>query len=382
MTKKSPALFWLTLVSLLLAVGTHIYLINHHYNLKYGSEIGEALCNINDYMNCDATSASSFSEFLGIPMALLGALLNFFLLGLLCSYQWPVASEKFRNSLPSSIKLTALLIFSASLVMGFLSITVVKSLCPACLATYALSFITLVGCWAYLKGSLSLSAFEFKLIPGLLLATLTFGFFFNKVQVSKYGGQDLNDMNHLSFLDWKEQSPVTINPVSPLEYNKKAGAKMHIVEFADFLCGHCKTAFPKIHSFVKAHPDAHLSFQAFPLDGCLSDETPQCYLARLAYCGGQQGRGWETQKWIFDHQRELLRPQLIDEKLTDLGIYAGVDTEAMKTCAEAEETRNVIKEQMEVGKNIGVKGTPSVYVNGKKVPMVSIPVLKKIHGSL
>jgi protein-disulfide isomerase/uncharacterized membrane protein len=344
---------------------------------------------MSDFMNCNTTTASKFSEFFGIPMAILGALLNFLLLLGLAAHKWPLANEKTREQLPTTLKLMSLFVFLTSVVMGGISLMLLKSLCPFCMASYGLSLITLISIWGYLpKGSgFSFGIFELKAIPALLLTTLVVGFFVHKVSLSKFGGKELQEFTTLQFQSWRDQIPKEINTVDPIVMNASQQAKMKIVEFADFLCGHCANAFPKLHTFVKAHPDVQFSFQAFPLDGACNPEISRsvgapCQLAKVSHCAEKQGKGWETQKWIFENQRDLYTTEKIDEQLPGFVSRQGINEDQLKACVDSEETHKTITEQAALGKDVGVKGTPTVFVNGKKVPGVSLPVLELIYNEV
>ena len=128
-------------------------------------------------------------------MALLGALLNLIVLCGLFAYRWPLVGEKIRRGLPSSLKITGFLILSTSLFMAFISLFVLKSLCPFCSVTYVLSFISFISLiFLFPKEErFTLGLPELKLIPSFLIATLIFGFFFHKVSLGKYGGKQLQE---------------------------------------------------------------------------------------------------------------------------------------------------------------------------------------------
>lgn len=379
-------LFWLGLLSLIASVCVHIYLANHHYNFKYAQDVGSNLCNMSDFMNCNTTTASSYSEFFGIPMAILGAVLNFLLLFGLAAFRWHLVAEKTRINLPTTLKLTSFFIFLTSLFMGIISLTVLKSLCPFCLASYILSFVTFISVWGSLpkENKLTLGVFEFKVLPGILLTTLIVGFLFHTVTLSKFAGKDFQEFTKLQFESWKSQPVKEINTIEPLVMNASEQPKMNIVEFADFLCIHCKNAFPKIHTFVKSHPDVQFSFQAFPLDGACNPEIgysegTRCLLARLSHCAGKQNKGWEAQDWIFENQASLTNSEKVKEETQTLVNLLNINNDDLQACLDSEEAHKAIKEQAKLGKEIGVKGTPAIYVNGKKTHGVSLPVLELIY---
>ncbi|MCJ8275951.1 MAG: hypothetical protein HRT44_06370, partial [Bdellovibrionales bacterium] len=143
-------LFWLGLLSVLASVFVHIYLTNHHYSFKYAQHAGDSLCNVSEFVNCNTTTASRYSEFFGIPMSLLGAIVNFLLLAGLMAFRWPIVAEATREKLPTTLKLMSFGIFATSLVMGYISLVLLKSLCPFCMVSYGLSFISLIAVWGCL----------------------------------------------------------------------------------------------------------------------------------------------------------------------------------------------------------------------------------------
>src|SRR6185437_1476799 len=63
----------IAMVGTLIALCLCIYLVEHHYDLQYGQQNSKSFCSVNSHFDCDSVNISSFSEILGIPVALLGA---------------------------------------------------------------------------------------------------------------------------------------------------------------------------------------------------------------------------------------------------------------------------------------------------------------------
>ena len=71
--EKSRHYSWLlAMLSTLLTLGLHAYLALKFYALRFGALGQSSACNINELWNCDAVSASSYAQFLGIPLAIWG----------------------------------------------------------------------------------------------------------------------------------------------------------------------------------------------------------------------------------------------------------------------------------------------------------------------
>lgn len=389
MSKKAKLMFWICALSTLAAIGVHIYLTNHHYNFKFGDIGSGGVCNINEKFNCNRTTASSFSEVAGIPIAIFGGLTNFFLLMLLVVWRFPVVSADTQKKLVSPIKLIASLILLTSIIMGSLSLFALDTICPMCSATYALSIVTAVSAWMMLPKTPLFENFHLKLYPGLAVALIAFAFFIHKNKMREFGGEERIEIINLQFSEWKNGQTRQLEPIEPITLFPSPNAKMKIVEFADFLCGHCAAAYPVIHNFVKSHPDVELSFQAFPLDGACNPAIGQqgpgtsCYLAQVSHCAAKQGVPWATQKWIFENQRDLFNKDNAISKIKEQLPTLGLNEEELMSCVDAPETREIIRQQAKLGDEAGVTGTPSLYINGKKVPGgFSIPLLNKIYSEL
>lgn len=387
MDKQQRVLFWIATVAIFSAILAHSYLTQHHLEFRYGQGVGDGICNISDRLSCSHTSASSYSEFFGVPIALYGALVNFALLCLLFAYRYPLVSKSTQYALTTSLKLLSLAIFLVSLVMGSISLFALNALCPVCAFTYLASLISFLAVWRLIPGNLGFSTFEVKLIPSLGLSVLAFGFFINHNLKKEFVDPELVEFTQLQFEDWKNRSPQNMTTASPLKKGPEE-AKMIIVEFADFLCGHCASAYPIIHNFLKAHPDVRFEFQAFPLDGACNSVIPHssgvsCLLAQVSQCAGEQDKAWTTQEWIFKNQRDLFDKESIQSRINDQASALGLNSKTLWSCTENTKTFETIRAQAEVGAQLKISGTPSLFINGKKVSgSFSILLLQKIYRSL
>lgn len=146
----------------------------------------------------------------------------------------------------------------------------------------------------------------------------------------------------------------------------KAEAKVTIVEFSDFECPYCSRAKTGIEDLVKAYPnDVKVYFLHFPL----SFHKKALPSAIAAQCANQQGKFWEFHDKAFDNQRAL------DE--SQFGAWAteiGIDATKFEACRKDPKVREFVQADMDQGTSAGVRGTPSVFINGvqydKGVPTV------------
>lgn len=386
---RASTLLWIAAFACLAAVGVHAYLLMEHYDLRYGQAAATSLCNINATFNCAAVSVSRYSEVLGYPVALLGAAANAALLLLLAWYA--IAESDSTPTARNSVLILGTAIAIASIVMGSISSFILGKYCPFCMLAYVLSFITAAALWMALRKRPTGIAGRGITVP-LIIGVLTFfGMTVANDQIRKsYNSDDLSRFAKEKIQEWRTAPETPFESIEPLvEGAPKETAKMTIVEFADFRCSHCKHAAPVLHAFVNAHPDVRLEFMTWPLDGECNTAISQangasCLLAKAVYCGQKSGGdGWKAHSYVFEHQEEMGSLDLVKSQLNAIAGAAGVPNEAFNQCVNAPETKAAIEKQAAVGTALQLGGTPSVYVNGKKLEGGQLmPVLTEAYRAL
>ncbi len=375
----------LTIISLLASVGVHLYLVQQHVLTKYTMGEASTLCNINSFLNCGSSIASSYSEFLGTPLSLFAIVTHFLtLFYYLKIFLSDSAAEQ--NKYKTLALYLAAFSFATSLIMGSISLVALQSLCPFCTVAYVLSLVTLLGVWkTSAKGKFE--SFTVLVKPLLIGAVLIVGLGWasGKVFLRKYKHPDFDQITVLQIQQWASQPEKTIALVAPQKFGPDS-AKMKIVEFADFLCGHCKFAYPKLHTFAKANGDVQIIFQTFPLDGC----TPvgdgvgrRCELAKISYCANQQGKGDEAQEYIFAMQEIFGQLPELKPEVEVMIQKLSLNSENMASCLADPKTISEIKAQIELGKSLGIEGTPTLFINNKLFPGgAHIPALQEVYRKI
>jgi protein-disulfide isomerase len=141
-------------------------------------------------------------------------------------------------------------------------------------------------------------------------------------------------------------------------------AAVTIVEFGDLQCPACKAAQPTIEGLVAAEPQARFVFQNFPLE-------MHNWAAKGAYYADCVGRAsndafWKFVSKTYEAQSDITAENA-DEKLTALADSAGVKGSEIAACAAKPETKAHIDASIALGKKVDVSGTPTLYVNGRKI---------------
>lgn len=365
----------LLVLSLLTTIGFFVYLVIHHYSVRLGLG-GSSLCEISSHVNCDAAAASSYSEFLGIPIAILGAVYTLVLLCFIAFEQlkW-IETSPYLKFTVRALLLGAVVV---SITSGLYSIFILKIICPFCVGTYILSLINLALGWntgESSKKSIKLTGYfgEYKSHLIALICIPVISWVISGMIQTNYG-LDLMKKRTPEFIHiWKSSPAYNFDSTAGLVKHVE-NPKATIVEFADFKCPHCKIASNTLNVFLKANPDIQFIFKPFPLDGNCNSQVSQkgdnsrCQFAAFVLCAEKIAKkGWDLHYWLFDNQEAFF--QIYDAKslIPQIQSRFNIDGEQLANCSDSSEIYNIIKTTAEEGKMAQVEGTPTVYVNGKKL---------------
>jgi thiol-disulfide isomerase/thioredoxin len=144
-------------------------------------------------------------------------------------------------------------------------------------------------------------------------------------------------------------------------------APVTIVEFSDFQCPHCAAANPELHRIVKEHEGrVKLVFKHYPLPSHTRAEPA----ARAAEAAARQGKFWEMTDLLFTRQRALE-----DADLEKYAEQIGLDMARFRADLASEEVAAAVAADRAEGEAAKVEGTPTVYVNGRKLeePFKALP---------
>ena len=152
-------------------------------------------------------------------------------------------------------------------------------------------------------------------------------------------------------------------------------AKLTIVEFSDFLCPFCATASRYIKLAESGtHDTARFVFRHYPLDKSCnrrlrSDVHPgACLLAEGAACAFEQNRFWEYHDIAFETKGSISRSVVMD-----IASKIGLNLGEFKSCLDSGRGLKVVNEDIQAAYNADVKGTPTLFINGRRLGGVPKP---------
>jgi protein-disulfide isomerase len=146
--------------------------------------------------------------------------------------------------------------------------------------------------------------------------------------------------------------------------NKKG---VTLTEYGDFQCPACGAYYPVVEQvYDKYKGDIQFQFVNFPL----TQLHPNAMLAhRTAQAASNQGKFWEMYKLLYEGQSTWSSSSSAQADSTFHG-YAqslGLDMAKFDSDQKSQETNNIINADVSKGKGLGITGTPSFFVDGKKI---------------
>lgn len=145
---------------------------------------------------------------------------------------------------------------------------------------------------------------------------------------------------------------------APYKGDKKA--RIQVVEFSDFQCPFCREAVGILKDVFAEFPDAvYFQYRHFPIER----EHPFAYgAAEASMCARDQGKFWEYHDILFQNQGDLS-----DLALNGYARTLGLDMQKFSKCVESRAYAPLVQKDFNDGLALGVKATPTFFINGRKI---------------
>lgn len=135
-----------------------------------------------------------------------------------------------------------------------------------------------------------------------------------------------------------------------------------VAEYADLQCPACRSAHLTLNTLLlEQYGDrVRFEFRHFPLR---SIHRYALDLAEGAECAADQGRFWEYVDMAYEKQPEL-DSSSVDVWAKELQL----DSDLFGRCTASHIKRDTILADYDAGEALGVRGTPTYFVNGAQTP--------------
>jgi protein-disulfide isomerase len=146
----------------------------------------------------------------------------------------------------------------------------------------------------------------------------------------------------------------------------KEGAPVVVAVFSDFQCPFCaKEATVLRTQLAESYSDTvRVYFHDYPLTmhpwalpaavagQCIQEMDPQAF--------------WKYHDWIFENQKSIT-PQNINDKVAEFASANGLDSMKLSPCIAEQRTKPLVEKSIEMGRELDVTSTPTLFVNGRKL---------------
>ena len=149
-------------------------------------------------------------------------------------------------------------------------------------------------------------------------------------------------------------------------------APVKIVTFSDFLCPSCRRFALAFDQYVEGPTGPHVAlyYRSYPLDSTCAGHMPRvlhpgaCEVARGGTCANLLGNFWDYHDAVY--RAPPNGPDLDD--VVGIAVGAGLDEAAFRACMAEPQAETALQSDIAEGVRLGVMGTPSLFINGRKVP--------------
>lgn len=138
-----------------------------------------------------------------------------------------------------------------------------------------------------------------------------------------------------------------------LTYEGPGDAPLTIVEFVDFQCPACRAAHPELAKIRESYRGrVRFAMRHFPLP----THTNAKGAAIAAACANAQGM-------FYAYADEIIQGDLDRDTLVRVAAELRLDLDAFVPCLESEEARNTVLRDVKDGFDLGVRETPTIFLN-------------------
>ncbi len=177
-----------------------------------------------------------------------------------------------------------------------------------------------------------------------------------------------------AMLYWAKRPHLLVIPEDKIAGGKSEPASMHIrgnpdapvtlEEFGDFQCPPCRQIAGFIDQLLEEyHPRLRIVFRNFPLP----NHKHAGDAALAAEAAGLQGSFWGMHDVLYREQAVWSKADDPGDLLNAYAGMLGLNREQFKKDMDGEKAKAGVAADVERGKSLGVKSTPTLFINNREV---------------
>ena len=372
-----------TLLLLLAAVAlaSSVAALYVHYRL-IADPTYSSFCDVNETVSCEAVYRSAYGTLFGVPVAAGGAIWSAFVL-MLAGYGMRAPRSEAAGQAAGYVFLSAVVGLAAVFYYAYASFFVLEKTCLLCVAIYvAVVGIFFVSSAAAPSGIAVLKDIG-RDLSGVLAnpAALGLGAAWLVASLALVGLFPREPIGDAAAPVQAAAVPLeTLDPAALTEWHrwldaqpKKAeaqpgsGVKVLVLKFNDYQCPACRMTYVAyrdiIAKYQASHPEAfRYETRDFPLEtecGFGNMHGSACEAAVAVRLARAKNKDKELEAWLFDRQETMSR-DLVKQGLQQIAQVSNFDEEYAKTLEQ-------VRADARLGQQLGVKGTPTFFLNGIEV---------------
>jgi len=402
---KSRLILGILSVSLA-AVGlaTSGYLLARHFALSQPGVFGVDYCSALFGAGCDETLQSPWAVLAGVPLAGWGVVYYAVLITLLL-LGWSIGYE---FEFPATLAALLLAVAAAVISLALLGLMLGGGapFCPLCAVVHVVNFLLaiplrqlagrpladlvhpVIAAGRYLLGGRIENGplARWRLLgffTAALVAVIVYQWVYVEHVLRRHAAA--SDFDAEETLQLHEQIPP--RDIAVAESDAQMGdpaAPVRLVIFSDFQCPGCTQFARTLRALRNRFEGLHIVFKHFPLSSqcnrlVQSDPHPlACEAAYAAEIARRQGKFWEFHDALF--ATDLAANRL---PLKAVARQVGLEVPAGEAESDPQDVRQKILADVEQGLQLGLDGTPAVFLNGRRVYDLRLRALEfLIHHEL
>ena len=142
-------------------------------------------------------------------------------------------------------------------------------------------------------------------------------------------------------------------------------ATITIVEYSDFECPVCRSLHDVLRGLLPKYPQVKVVFKDFPLEALHPWARTAAIAGRCAYQQDPKAF-WKLYDLIYDNQEVISASNAWDKMLEYAG-RSGLNVDSFKSCMSSPQASGEVDASLNNGKELDVRSTPTVFVNGRRI---------------
>lgn len=413
-----------------------LILLGKHYGVPLLGEAALAACGVGE--GCDIVAQSTYSVFLGLPLAAWGVLFYGSLLALLTPSLFAPAEERHNEAASLGFYLVAVALLIDFVLFG-LQLAVIKAFCKFCVATYFVNLLLLAALWPHRQFGVALNFFFTQGARRALAAWVVASLFVGVAAAA--GNAALSDRKALASspesilgipstlaapqgpatstqppakgsieeqlavaqaeakkwkdtLDDNRRLEIYLNQKARDDFNNAEPAKIDIsgspvqgpkkapisvVVYSDFMCPFCRDLAAGLKNFLGTSGEqVKIVYKHFPLDRSCNPGLGSTLHPGACELSLASICAEESGRFWEFHDKVFAQPRWDRATRDDalkMGASVGLDASTLGRCMDQTGTRGRLAKDVDEGARAGVESTPTLLVNGRKLSSTGVFLL-------